>query len=150
MNFNYCPNCGHVLTHTALTSYPSILVVECNRCGWMMREGRSPSWNMASNSTEGVQINWQPQEDITRAEYDFDSTPRVPPEHKMLKEEKVMRAVTGRTEYALVQATASLRSNVPTLTPKRRRKRVIFRAPIGKRQRGDENDYRYGLLQGLS
>lgn len=87
LNFNYCPNCGYALIHTALTSNPPILVVECSRCGWMMREGRSPSWNTASNSTEDIQINWQPQENITRAEYDFDSTPRVPPEHKMLKEE---------------------------------------------------------------
>lgn len=67
MNFNYCPNCGHALTHTALTSNPPILVVECNRCGWMMREGRSPSWNTVSDSaTDSTQINWQFQGSITR------------------------------------------------------------------------------------
>ena len=51
MNFNYCPNCGFALTHTALASNPPISVVECGRCGWMMRAGRAPSWNTVSNST---------------------------------------------------------------------------------------------------
>lgn len=51
MNFNYCPNCGYALTHSALMSNPPIPVVECGRCGWEMREGRAPSWNTVSNST---------------------------------------------------------------------------------------------------
>lgn len=66
MNFNYCPNCGHTLVHSALTSNPPIPVVECNRCGWMMREGRSPSWDTVPDSTTyGTKINWQFQGNIT-------------------------------------------------------------------------------------
>ncbi len=84
MNFNYCPNCGHALIHTALTSNPPILVVECSRCGWMMREGRAPSWNTVSDSTDDTRINWQPQEITTGVEYDL--ILRVPPEHKEERE----------------------------------------------------------------
>lgn len=86
MNFNYCPNCGYALIHSALASNPPIYVVECGRCGWMMREGRTPSWNTVSDSTDGTRINWQPQEITTGVEHDL--TLRVPSEYKTLREEK--------------------------------------------------------------
>lgn len=86
MSFNYCPNCGCALSHSILASNPPIHVVKCGRCGWEMREGRAPSWNMVSDSS--TQIKWQHQESITRADYEYDSTPTVPSEHKMLREEE--------------------------------------------------------------